>query len=60
MIQDPNVGLSAFYEEEECFADIIQAYLPSYNISHCSATAFELSHSEITALTTSRLGGIHL
>jgi hypothetical protein len=54
MIQDPNVGPSAFYEEEECFADIIQAYLLSRNISHCSATAYKLSHSETTALTISR------
>ena len=27
MIRDPNVGPSAFYEEEECFSEIIQAYL---------------------------------
>ena len=54
MIQDPRVGHSAFYEEEECFADIIQAYLPSRNISHCSAIAYELSHSETMALNISR------
>ena len=54
MIQDPSIGPSAFYEEEECFADIIQAHLPSRNISHCSATAYELSHSETMALNISR------